>query len=341
MGKSVLALALLSSCWIGQALAEETCPTLTIVTGVDMKIGGSGRVFVPAEINGTPEYMLVDTGGLMNELTPAAADSLKLTRRQSDLSLIAVTGKTTQTSVNASFAMGKLRAGAMDFMVSPAEMDLEHDLPGAGGIIAPNLLMSYDVDFDFANKKLNLLSQEHCDGRVVYWRADVVAAVPFRMRDFHILVPVQLDGHEYQATLDTGADATTFNLDRARNDFALKPGDADTPKAGTLNADADADVYTHRFQSLALEGIAISNPLIHLLPDLVAKKLMHPDNTIANETIRVGPKKSEIGLPDMILGMDILHRLHLYVAYKEKKLYITPATLPAVPAPAPAPAPVH
>jgi hypothetical protein len=39
----------------------------------------------------------------------------------------------------------------------------------------------------------------------------------------------------------------------------------------------------------------------------------------------------------MILGMDILHHLHLYIAYKEKKLYITPASAPA-PAVQPGPA---
>ena len=29
--------------------------------------------------------------------------------------------------------------------------------------------------------------------------------------------------------------------------------------------------------------------------------------------------------PDILLGMNVLKHLHVYIAYKEKKLYITPA----------------
>jgi hypothetical protein len=36
----------------------------------------------------------------------------------------------------------------------------------------------------------------------------------------------------------------------------------------------------------------------------------------------------------------VLSKLHLYIAYKEKKLYVTPAAAPATPASA-TPAPAH
>ncbi|HEX4859940.1 MAG TPA: retropepsin-like aspartic protease [Rhizomicrobium sp.] len=235
----------------------------------------------------------------------------------------------------------------MDFMVSPDEMKFDNDLPGAGGILAPNLLTSYDADFDFAGKKFNLLSPKHCDGKVVYWPADTVAVVPIQMAGrFHIQVPVTLDGHRYSATVDTGASNTVLNLDNATRDFPLKLGDADTPAVNTLTSSSKTAIYTHRFRSLSLEGIAVSNPLIELLPDLVSNKMRHATDTVSNDT-RIRNPGEDAGLPDMILGMDVLHRFHLYIAYKEKKLYITPASGPAVaaaPAPSPAaaaPAPVH
>ena len=40
------------------------------------------------------------------------------------------------------------------------------------------------------------------------------------------------------------------------------------------------------------------------------------------------------GLPDVILGMNVLSQMHVYIAYKERKLYITAAS----PQPASAPA---
>jgi hypothetical protein len=31
-------------------------------------------------------------------------------------------------------------------------------------------------------------------------------------------------------------------------------------------------------------------------------------------------------IPDLALGMDVLHQLHVYAAFKQNKLYITPAS---------------
>ena len=44
-----------------------------------------------------------------------------------------------------------------------------------------------------------------------------------------------------------------------------------------------------------------------------------------------------VGRDDIAIGMDVLRKLRLYVAYGERKLYVTPATAPAA-APSPAPA---
>jgi predicted aspartyl protease len=348
MRKFGLAAALLIAAgFSAPALADDSCPPLTILTSVDMTIGNSGRVFVPAQVGGVQKHMLVDTGGFFSELTQPVVSELKLTPRHTGLSQIGVSGSSTEMAVGTSFVLGNLHADSMDFMVAPDETKFDRDLPGAGGILAPNLLTSYDADFDFANKKFNLISQKHCDGKVVYWPADTVAVVPIQMADrYHVQLPVELDGHRYTATLDTGASTTVVNLDNATRDFALKLGDADTPAEGTLTSSKTTTTYTHRFHSLSLEGIAVSNPLVVLLPDLVTNKMRHATDTVSNDT-RIRNPNEDAGLSDMILGMDILHRFHLYIAYKEKKLYITPAAAPAqaaAPAPTPAaaaPAPAH
>jgi predicted aspartyl protease len=325
----VLAVSLL---FAAPALAEEICPPLTILTSLDMKIGKSGRVFVPTLINGTAEDMLIDTGGFFAELTGTAVQTLKLTPHTSKLGLIGVSGRTTRMAVNTSFAMGNLRADDADFMVAPDEVKLEHDLPSAGGIIAPNLLIPYDLEFDFANNKVNLLSQKHCDGKVIHWPADTVSVIPMVVtREAHIKVPVKLDGHDYMATLDTGAASTTLNLNDATRDFPLKPGDADTPARGEMRPDQSSTFYAHRFKSLSLEGIAVSNPTIMLLPDLVSNKMGATAADALLRHTRMDNTDHDTGLPDMILGMDILRRLHFYIAYKEKKLYVTPASAPAAP----------
>jgi hypothetical protein len=47
---------------------------------------------------------------------------------------------------------------------------------------------------------------------------------------------------------------------------------------------------------------------------------------------RIREPDTEQGLPQVLIGMDILRHLHLYIAYREQKLYITPASAPDVPA---------
>ncbi|HEX4295371.1 MAG TPA: retropepsin-like aspartic protease [Rhizomicrobium sp.] len=314
------------------AFADDACPPLTILTSVDMTIGNSGRVFVPAQIDGTPQNMLVDTGAFFSLLTENAVDALHLTRHSSKLLLVNVAGKNTRTSVTASFALGNLRADSVDFAVAFDGLNFDRDLAGSGGVLGGNMLTDYDLDFDFANKKLNLISRKHCEGKVVYWPAGTVAVVPIKVTDeFHIQVPVQLDGHDYTALLDTGAAYTILDLHDATRDFSLKPGDADTPAHGHLGPGDENPTYVHRFKSLSLKGMAISNPVVALLPDLMGSKLAHPVDTVAN---RLRDPGAETAPRDMILGMDILRRLHLYIAYTEKKLYITPAAPPAAPAPA-------
>jgi Aspartyl protease len=346
MGKFGFVLAILSLGWSAQALGED-CPPLTILTSVDMKIGHSGRVFVPVQLNGMQKYLMIDTGGFFSEMGEDAVGPLQLTPHHTRLTVINVNGASTDKVVTTPFVLGNMHADAVDFMIAPPPFKFGGDLEDAVGILGANMLMGYDLDLDFAGRKVNLLSQKHCDGKVVYWPADVVSVVPIEMsKDFHINVPVQLDGHRYTAMLDTGAARTVLNLEVATRDFPIKPGDADTPERGKLTPSDKTAVYAHRFQSLSLEGVAISNPLLELLPDLVSSKLHHATDTVSNDT-HIRDRSEDPGLSDMILGMDILHRFHLYVAYKEKKLYITPASGPAVaaaPSPPPAAAaraPVH
>lgn len=329
MRKLVVAVMGLSLCASAGAFAADTCPHLTILTSLDMKIASDGLVSVPMQVGDTRQFMLIDTGGYFSELTEAAANEAKLTPHHVNLELIGVSGRVTQNAVTTSFVLGNIHAPKADFMVFPKEDGADHMVPDTGGTIAPSFLIGYDVEFDFAAMKVYLLSQEHCDGQVIHWQADAVAEIPMIVtRDLHIKVPVTLDGREYLATLDTGASASTINLNRATRDFALKPGSADTPAQGTVRSDQPSTIYTHRFKSLSLNGIAVSNPEIMLLPDLVRNQMGDTGaNTVQREMHTNDPYR-DTGLPDMILGMDILRHLHFYIAYKEKKLYVTPSGVP-------------
>jgi predicted aspartyl protease len=319
--------------WIGPVRADD-CPPLTILTSVQMQIGVDNRPYVPVKIEGKSKSMVIDTGGYFTEISQPVVDELDLPSRHTRLQLIGVYGDKTQTAATASLVLGNLRANNMDFMVMPSVHQFATDIKDAAGLIAPNFLRPYDADFDFAKGKFNLLSHKHCEGKVVYWPNNAVAVVPIDVnRDGHVIVPVDLDGEKLRAVLDTGASVSILNMRVAIGAFGLKPGATDTPLSSDRLGQSDVQSYTHRFKSLSLEGVTIFNPTLRIIPDLVRSKVIDPHDALEGDT-RVKSTTSQVGMDEVILGMDVLRRLHLYIAYKEERLYITPATPEAVATPA-------
>lgn len=340
-GLKVLGFVTLAMVLGSPAFADDQCPKLTLISSMNMHIGKDGRVYVPATINGVPKSMLIDTGGFFTEITQAAVDEMKLNTHHVGLELVGASGETTEIATRTSFKLGSLTADGMDFMVMPGANEFASDVPDAAGIVAPNLLRLYDLDLDFGDGKVNLISQDHCDGKVVYWPATIVAVVPMHLNaSHHIVIPITLDGHPLNAMLDTGATETLLNLGTAEIEFGIQPGGPDTPAVGRLNGRTGPAVYSHRFKSLELAGIAVGNPELGVIPDLMGPNLEDPTSSIEHGT-RIPDKDVETGLPQVILGMDVLRRLHVYIAYKEQKLYITPAVPSSGAASAAAASPAH
>lgn len=321
---TTLAPLLLPVLLAGSGRAVESCPPLQVSASVSMEPGFDDRPYVPVRVDGTPEYMLVDTGAAFTGVTESISRQLKLVSRQTRLKFVGVSGKETSTLAHGALTLGNLYARGMDFML----MEPLRPLPNGSelaGLIGGNILRAYDVEFDFGNRKVNLLSQDHCEGRVIYWPSDRIAVVPMQINTAgHIIVPVDLDGHRLTALLDTGSNVSVLNMERAEATFGLKPGSADTPAVGELSNAAGVKLYSHRFGSLSLDGIAVSNPNMTIVPDLLRGKLHNPRDSLEGDT-RIGNPNDEIGMSDVILGTDILHHLHLYIAYRERKLYISSA----------------
>jgi hypothetical protein len=127
--------------------------------------------------------------------------------------------------------------------------------------------------------------------------------------------------------MDTGASTSTLYLKVARQAFNIDVNAPDVEKTGELKGGYTANIYQRRFKSLSVEGVMVTEPMITLLPDLMSKP---SEARPTGRLIRDDP-----GLPNVILGMTTLGKLHVYIAYKERKVYITaanPAPPPAAPA---------
>jgi predicted aspartyl protease len=292
---SLIALLLLAS----PALADDSC-RLVRMAAFDMNIDSAGGVYVPITISGQSLNLLIDTGGIFTMLTDQSVQKLGLKRLNTFGSGETMFGgKKIEYYVETNDVnLGGLRADHMPMQVIPDGI-----LPDEiGGTLAPNILRHYDVDFDFANAKVNLFAQDHCDGKVVYWTAAPAAQIRIGIdRDGHIDVPVEVDGKQIKAAIDTGSSRSVLSLELAKQLFDIDANDPKlTPEKGRPR------VQHYPFATLTLQGITVRNPDIELISEA--------DSHLSDE----GPK--------LILGMGILRQMHLYIAYKEKKLYVTAAS---------------
>jgi predicted aspartyl protease len=295
-------LAAMCLCAIGSAAAEPAKCTLLQAATLNMTFDSLGRVTVPMTLNGREQTMLVDTGGYVSSIMAQTAQALDLKlKSMAGMKVVMFNGDTIAHYATVDILkLGNMEARRRDFLVFPENQSIN----GVDGTIAPDLLSAYDVEFDFANAKFNLYSHDHCSGQVVYWTQEPAAKVPLTIDSAgHIMAAVQLDGEPIRAAIDTGAWRTTLELEQAQRVFGKKL-DSD------LKLDpAEPGFYTYPFKSLTLEGLAVANPDVALVSKADAKMFSWRYD---------GPR--------LILGMGIVRRLHLYVAYRERMLYATTAT---------------
>ncbi len=296
-----LTASLLFLCAAAPAAAEEEGCQLTRVAQLDMSVDATGRINVPMQISGQTLNLLIDTGGVNSMLSQPAVDALGLHPEIFDSVRVGGFGglriKRYVTAHDVSF--GGLRAHSMQFLVMP-EGRLSPDIQG---LLGPDILRAYDDDFDFANAKFSLFQQAHCGGNLVWWTNAEHSEIPFSVDEGgHIQFYVELDGKKVKVWLDTGASGSIMSLEEAESLFGF---DEKEPSLKPLRETANGHTYKYPFKMMTFGGVTVSNP------DLV---LISRDDT------------KMYGIAPILLGIGILRQLHMYISYREKKIFVTAAT---------------
>ena len=161
------------------AFAED-CRPQGIAATVELVRGADGYIPVlPVLMNDQPKQMILSTWATLTEITPTTADSLGLPRQKGAFRVFDKSRVSSNDYVNVPFRIGRMSSKGVGMIVLPSDSDV-----GTGsnidGILAPDILDNYDIDIDFGTGKLNFISQDHCLGRVVYWPATSIAAVPMQ-----------------------------------------------------------------------------------------------------------------------------------------------------------------
>jgi predicted aspartyl protease len=300
------------ACWAHAAAANEC--TLRNAATLPMLDGYPGRVVVEVSVGAKPRRFLVDTGGVFSSIFQHLADELNLKPDAlgSNVQVYNLRGDRARHYVSLpDLAIGPLKGSDVPVLVDE-ESAFSRSIDG---ILAPDILSKFDLDFDFANRKLNLVMPDHCAADVVYW-ANSYADANFDLLSSHIVLTMTLDGKPVTAILDTGSIGTHMFENAARRLFDIPFAPSENRLGESIGLASGP--MQHNFQSLSIGGLVVNNPAIRILPDRAAQSFArdHAGDPLSSPRLET---------TDLLLGMDVIGQLHLYVAYREHKIYLTDA----------------
>ncbi|GGF08932.1 hypothetical protein GCM10011611_13010 [Aliidongia dinghuensis] len=290
---------------------------LKLVASIPTEVTPANTVVASVKINDTPATLRIDTGGATSALSIKFAERLGMPIETMEGVYYGLTGRALDHKTHVrDLHLGDAVSHNADFALMPIGGD---GTDGRWvGLFGADYLQNYDVEFDFAGGKMNLFSQDHCEGNVVYWAPEFFKS-PIRYEQGILhrpLMEIAVDGQRMLALLDTGAPTTFMSLASARGRLDISTDTPDTPKTGhTMGVEGvKLDVYEHVFQTLTFGEITLHNTKMEIIPI---------DTAAHVEKLGSHLKAASEDEPDVYIGMNFMKKLHLFLAYSEHAIYYT------------------
>jgi len=284
------------------------------------------RVLIPVKVGDVQKDFALQFGNALNGMSEATVKEFGLSKRTIDTNLNVVRDqvKITYLTRAPQFQLGRIPLKNVEFIVLPSALDRD----GIAGDIGLRLLSKADIELDFAGKKFNLFSQDHCPGKVVYWTKSGYAQVPFVVQETGYVRPImQLDGQPVRVSFEPN-EKSIIGMNAMRRIFGM---DENAPGMKLVGQDEQGrKVYSYPFKGLAADGLTVTNPLIRVVeeaprPDCTGHQtLQFPEHPPLHSTEQPRLATCMGGL-DVVLGYSVLSKLHMYFSIKEKLLYLTGA----------------
>jgi hypothetical protein len=287
--------------------------------------GDSGAMTIPMTIAGKEALMVVNTASSQSWLSQTFASSVPGSRGRTT-SNYGFYFKTEAGDVLSevikvkSIKIGELESNnAVHFMIDPDTSSGDPSEVTIDGVLGNNILMSFDLELDPAGKKVGFYLHHECAEKApVHWAREW-AEIPIKKNEScnnkdrrecyvspttafeHIIVDVTIDGKTVPAFLDTSSEVSVLDTATATQILGRKPSEGETANEQSIGVSGES-VKTIRagFKNLSFSGITVHNPQLDIAD-------------IYNPRAK------------MVIGMDKLRSLHLYFAFKQRKIYATPA----------------
>lgn len=303
------------------ALAQD-CKPLELLNKIQMVPDPKGGWRIPVSVNGQEKFMALGLVATNSSVTRKAIAELGMPTRKGNLFLTDMDGNTSNDVARArEFKFGFVQANDRWFMVAPG--------PNTGdderiGTLSRDLLFGYDVDIDFGTGILSLFAPDHCPDRVGYW-VEPPPSTEITIKDFMVSFPVKIEDKTFTAILSLG-DYSVLTQEVAKREFDIEPNPAElVPVPDSISASVPPLMgYYHTFSSLSFGGVTVKNLRVLVVQDALSKG---GDKT--RYTSRLAPLNSGPKISHLVLGMNVLKYLHINIAPRTGKLYISAASPPS------------
>src|ERR1700744_585980 len=156
---------------VSVAAESNTCG-LTQYASIDLVVVGENHLLVPVTIQDHPAYMSLSLANPFSGISEKAAHDFSLSAQATPSAVgVHVGGNEIKAIATAhAFAMGNVRIKDAGFLVLPhsSHSEITSD-PPVIGYLGMDMFKGVDIELDAGHRRLNLFSQDHCPGHVVYW----------------------------------------------------------------------------------------------------------------------------------------------------------------------------
>lgn len=346
-GHYLLAALPLTCLFAGNALGQACTKPLALANEMQMESSGPGSSTVPVKINGTDRKLTLSLNSSSTTLGDTAIKDLKLEPKRAEQVMIDDAGNQYRDEVViADFNLGRMHGANVKWPVAAPGGRGGFGGGGGGGFggrggsadgrLGQNYLRIYDVDIDFGSDKLRFFAQDHCPGGVLYWKAPgPVGVVPITIEGGHIVVPITVDGKPIKAWIDTTSPASWTYATVADRVLGITLGGDKAPADKPSRGFGGGATYTMTGATIGFNQMTLPGVALQINADANGQG-GDPGKDAINRKLAI---ESELASAHVLLGMDVMRKLHMFFSFAENKLYVSGTTDTRTAAATPADAP--
>ncbi len=265
-----------------------------------MPLTVAGLPMVPAQINGRPATLILDTGAESTLLTAGAAKRLGVTTKYDFQRSMAGIGATVRTG-DARLASMSIGGVALDYpRVLVGELSFKFGDVEPDGLLGASLLGAFDLDIDVPRGRLDLYDRLDCPDARPPWTGRYATLETTRSLSEHPFFPITVNGHRLSATLDTGAQRTVISAAAAASAGIGADSQLAGPQIRTRGAAGEVvPAKLHALRDARIGGIALRTPVL-VVPASLPRDI------------------------DALLGLDFLLSNRVWLSYGSRRIFIQP-----------------